>query len=214
MKNDILLIPPVVSHQYLIAGKNGFLLVDTGLSTNYTHIVNILKAKNISVFDIEMIVITHADGDHFGCLADFQEKTTALVSAASQIEAQAIVKGESSRKMKGNGLRKVLFNLASPLFHSKPAKIDRILSDGDYLPFLGGLEIIDTKGHTPGHISLWSASTRTLFAGDSIIIKKGTLLPSSGPNTWNDEMAIFLFEKQISLKPDRIYAGHGIWSRQ
>lgn len=214
MNTEVLQVPPTVSHQYLIAGKNGFLLIDTGLSNNYTHLIKYLQAHKIALTSLEMAVITHADGDHFGCLAALQQSSPSLVGVASKIEAEAIRRGESSRPMKPRGVRKVFTRLIAPLFLSKPARIDRILSEGDFLPFLGELEVIDTLGHTPGHISLWSASTRTLFAGDSIKIKLNTLLPSSGANTWDEALAVQSFEKQIALKPDRIYAGHGVWLRE
>ncbi len=211
---EVLQVPPSVAHQYLVGGENGFLLIDTGLPSDERPLFKFLAAKGVSLEQIELIVITHADGDHFGCLAGLQERTPQLVSAASEIEAAAIRLGHSSRPLKPRGLRKVFYSLVGPMFLSKPARIDRTLSDGDLLPFLGGLEILDSKGHTPGHISLWSASTRTLFAGDSIRVRGQTLLPSSGANTWNETLAIESFEKQIALKPDRIYAGHGVWERK
>ncbi len=214
MNTEVIQVPPTVSHQYLVAGKNGFLLIDTGLSNNYTHLTKYLRTQKIDLASLEMAVITHADGDHFGCLAALQQSSPSLVGVASKIEAEAIRKGESSRPMKSHGARQVFTSLVAPLFLSKPARIDRILAEGDTLPFLGELEVIDSRGHTPGHISLWSASTRTLFAGDSIKIKLNALLPSSGANPWDEALAIQSFEKQIALKPDRIYAGHGVWLRE
>lgn len=213
MNQEIYLLPPTVAHQYLVAGQDGYLLIDVGMPNDYAHLNKFLKEQNISLSQIELVVITHADGDHFGCLAEIQDNTPSIVAAASDFEAKAIQAGESSRPLKAKGLRKLLYDLVGPLFHSKPAKIDRILSVGEILPFLGGLEILDTKGHTPGHLSLWSESTRTLFAGDSIKVRGKNLLPSSGANTWDDALAIQAFEMQIALKPDRIYAGHGVWLR-
>ena len=43
------------------------------------------------------------------------------------------------------------------------------LSDGQILPVLGGLRVIETLGHTPGHISLFAPSAGILFCGDSIV---------------------------------------------
>lgn len=214
MDQEIYLLPPTVAHQYLVAGQNGYLLVDVGMPKDYGHLKKFLIKKNISLSQIELVVITHADGDHFGCLAEMQDNTPSIVTAASELEAKAIQAGESSRPLKGKGFLKLLFNLAAPLFRSRPAKIDRILTVGEIMPFLGGLEVLDTRGHTPGHLSLWSESTRTLFAGDSIQIRGKNLLPSSGANTWDDTLAIKSFEIQIALKPDRIYAGHGVWLRE
>ena len=38
---------------------------------------------------------------------------------------------------------------------SPRAKVDKILFDGEELPFCGGIQVIFTPGHTQGHISLY-----------------------------------------------------------
>jgi glyoxylase-like metal-dependent hydrolase (beta-lactamase superfamily II) len=212
MCTSVIEIPPIVSHQYLIKGTTGYLLVDSGLSINYAHLLRTLRSSNISPKSIEMIVITHADGDHSGSLARLQVLlTSSLTSAASQIEAEAIRKGLSSRKLKPIFLLKPFYAITERLFSAPPAAIDQVLHIGDELPYLGGLTVLDSSGHTPGHLSLWSESTRILFCGDSIKIKGSLLSPSTGANTWDSEKARISFEKQIALHPHYIFAGHGTW---
>jgi glyoxylase-like metal-dependent hydrolase (beta-lactamase superfamily II) len=207
-------IPPIVSHQYLIKGTTGYLLIDTGLSINYAHLLRSLRSSNISPKSIELVVITHADGDHSGSLARLQGLlSSSLTSAASQIETEAIRKGLSSRLIKPKFFLKPYYAITDRLFSAQPATIDRVLPIGEELPYLGGLTVLDSSGHTPSHISLWSESTRILFCGDSIKIKGSLLSPSTGANTWNIEKARISFEKQVALHPDHIYAGHGIWHR-
>ena len=198
MNNNVIQVPPSVSRQYLIEGTQGYLLIDTGLSNNYTHLINFMHKSKISLTDIELVVITHADGDHYGCLSLLQRQSFAFVTAASQIEAAAIQKGVSSRELKPKGAAKFFFPLIKPLFKVSPSRIDRILTIGEEFPYLGRLEILDTPGHTPGHISLWSESTRTLFCGDSIRIHGSLLPPSKGSNTWDEEKACVSFEKQLA----------------
>ena len=214
MNQKVIEIPPSVSRQYLIEGKNGFLLIDTGLKNNYAHITRFLGRSGISLAEIELILITHADGDHFGCLSHLQSAQPGIVSAASEIEAAAIRQGKSSRKLTPSGVRTLFYALAGPFVQSPLTRIDRILTIGEELPYLGGLEVLDTRGHTPGHISIWSKTTRTLFCGDSITIKGKALSPSTGGNTWDLEKSRISFENQLALQPDRIYAGHGTWQRE
>lgn len=214
MNQTVIEIPPLISRQYLVKGQNGFLLIDVGLRFNYAKLVGFLKRVAVPISSIELIVVTHADGDHFGCLSRLQELSSSLISATSETEAAAISLGKSSRKINRSDITSIFFAMAAPLFISSPARIDRVLSTGEELPYLGGLEILDSSGHTPGHISLWSNSTRTLFSGDSIKIKGKHLSPSSGANTWDKEKACASFERQIALQPDRIFAGHGTWQRE
>ena len=177
---DVYLLHDSISRQYLVRGNNGYLLIDTGLKNNYTNLLKRLEKIGVDESTLEFVIITHADGDHFGCLAQLMDKYPAMVAASSELEAASIKRGESSRPLKANGVKKFLYALISPLFACKPAEIHRILQPGEVFPYLGGLEILDTKGHTPEHISLWSKSTKTLFSGDSIVINGQSLSPSAG----------------------------------
>lgn len=203
-----------VSNQYLVKCNTGNLLIDVGLSTNFSNLSKkIIKYSGISFTDISNIVITHADGDHYGCLSQIESDYPNITTCATSIEADAIRNGQSSRQLHPQGMQKLFYALVSPLIINVPAKIDREISSSDELPYLGGLKILETPGHTPGHISLWSPSSRILFCGDSIRIKGSSLSPSSGGNTWDQETANRSFKFQLDLDPEIIYAGHGIWSK-
>jgi glyoxylase-like metal-dependent hydrolase (beta-lactamase superfamily II) len=57
---------------------------------------------------------------------------------------------------------------------SKPGKdfpaviVGEEFQDGDVLPVAGGLRVLHTPGHTPGHVALLHEATGTLVTGDSI----------------------------------------------
>jgi glyoxylase-like metal-dependent hydrolase (beta-lactamase superfamily II) len=123
MNQEIYLLPPTVAHQYLVAGQNGYLLIDVGMPNDFAHLKKFLKEKNISMSQIELVVITHADGDHFGCLAEIQDNTPSIVAAASTFEAKAVQVGESSRPLKGKGLRKLMYDLVGPGFAPNRRKL-------------------------------------------------------------------------------------------
>ncbi len=97
---------------------------------------------------------------------------------------------------------------------SQPARIDKLLDEGESFDFLGGLVVLSTPGHTPGHISLYSRSTGILFAGDSIQIVNNEPRPSARGNTWDIAKADESFQKEMELKPDWILAGHGTWQKK
>ena len=205
MDQNIIQLPPGISHQYLLNGNDGYLLIDTDIPNNYAHLLDSLDQVRVRLESILMVVITHADLDHYGCLNQLKQQSPALVGAASQKEADAMRLGVGSRDF-----ARGVFTSANPLH----TQIDRILTAGEKLPYLGGLEILSTPGHTPDHISLWSESTRTLFCGDSIKMTDGVPSPSSGIHNWDVELSLQSFEKQMALQPDRIFAGHGTWQRE
>ena len=196
---------------YLVAGPDSLLLVDTGLGGSRARILSAIQEAGKKPADLKNIVITHADGDHFGGLNELQHITQATAWAAPA-EAEAIRRGASSRQLNPNGgLLRMLFRLAAPIFKSRPARIDSLLAEDQTFNVLGGLQVVATPGHTPEHTSLFSPSTGVLFAGDSIQVVDGAPQPSGAGNTWNTQKAAESFERQMALKPALILAGHGVW---
>ena len=61
----------------------------------------------------------------------------------------------------------------------RPTPVDQPLQDGTRLELAGGVRVLFTPGHTPGHISLYLDRSRTLITGDALTADEGQLL---GPN--------------------------------
>ena len=52
--------------------------------------------------------------------------------------------------------------------HWTPFKPDAALEDGELIAGSGGLRVIHTPGHSPGHIALLHEPTRTVLVGDAL----------------------------------------------
>jgi glyoxylase-like metal-dependent hydrolase (beta-lactamase superfamily II) len=208
---DVFPIETLASNCYLVRSQDGALLVDTGLTGSLKAIRKSLAAAGLELASLRMVLITHADGDHYGSLAALIAAAPNLVACASQPEAAAMAEGRMSREMKTKGIQKFLYNLIAPMFKSPPVKIDRILKPGDSFDWLGGLVTLDSRGHTPGHLSFYSKSTGILFAGDSVLVHGQELVPAHGANCWDEKLGREAFERQLALKPAAILGGHGIW---
>jgi len=207
----VFVISSTIFYQYLIAESGDLTLIDTGLPNNAGNIANYLTQNGFKIDQVKRILITHADGDHYGSVNAILEMNPLIRVLTSQIEADAMRAGRSSRELKGKGFTQLVHKVSAPLFAVKPTRVDEILQPGQILPFLNGLEVLDTKGHTPGHISFYSASTGMLFSGDSIAISGKELHPSKGGNTWDEELAKVSFEKEMALNPKYICGGHGFY---
>ena len=55
----------------------------------------------------------------------------------------------------------------------EPVGIDEYLEDGSRLELAGGLRVIFTPGHTPGHLSLYLERSKVLIAGDALTAEGG-----------------------------------------
>jgi glyoxylase-like metal-dependent hydrolase (beta-lactamase superfamily II) len=198
-----------VGNQFLITEPNELTLIDAGLPGNEKKIIQTILKLGRKPEELKRILITHADADHYGALNALKHLTPAK-SYASQVEANAIRIGKSSRELHPTGMMVVFFRIAGSLMKKEPAEIDGILTPGEILPVLEGLEVLNTKGHTPGHTSFFLRERKILFAGDSI---KGTPpAPSSGGNNWDVDKSISSFKMQMELSPVIIGAGHNFYT--
>lgn len=205
----VTLVKGKTANRYLIEDKGTLTLVDTGLPGQEKGVFQAIQKMGYKTSDLTKVVVTHADFDHYGCLQAIRDGTQAKVYA-SQIEAEAIRKGEQSRSLKPGFLFKVILSILSFFYPTKPVRADRMLQEGDVLPGLGGIEVIETPGHTPGHISLFSDQQRILFSGDALrASQEGKLMPSHGVNTWDEKLAWESVKKIANREPEIICCGHG-----
>ncbi len=206
---NVHLVPNVIANPYIIVDPDGLTLIDTGLPGSDKKIMQYLSERGYSAKDLVRIILTHSDLDHVGGAAALKRLSGARVYA-SAIEAAAIEKGIASRQLKPRMTgRRLLMSIVRIFFKPEPVKVDEILAEGQTLPVLGGLEVLATPGHTPGHISLYSRSTGVLFVGDSIVSRDSTLVCSVPANTWDGEKAVQSVRKQAALNPRVVCSGHG-----
>jgi hydroxyacylglutathione hydrolase len=83
--------------------------------------------------------------------------------------------------------------------------IDREVGEGDTIPF-GHFEIrvLDTPGHTVGHVAYWIPEARAVFVGDTLFaMGAGRIFEGNAEMMWNS------LKKLSGLPPDtEIYCGH------
>lgn len=160
---------------YAIEGLDGITLVDTGLPFAASRILSQLDARGFSPGQVKRILITHGHPDHVGGLPKLKAATGAEVIASSierpVIEGKIpIPRPDKAALTFGQRL------MVQPQTTNKPTTVDREVTDGSLIEgILGGLEVIFTPGHAPGHISFWSASRSIVFVGDVIMPRFGKL---------------------------------------
>ena len=157
-------------NSFLIADEDGSLtLVDTGLKRAHKKVLAALAELGKAPEDVQRIVLTHGHNDHAGGLAGVAKATGADVLAHDR-EATYIRTGTTPQLDPGHTKGRLLNRVRGGF---EGVEVARTFQDGELLPIGGGLRIVHTPGHTPGHVSLLHEPTRVLITGDSIFNVRG-----------------------------------------
>src|SRR5215213_11905177 len=128
---------------------NGNTLVDAGLPGQAEAIGAALTEVGIGLRDLRRIIFTHQDLDHVGSGAALVRQSGARVLAhpadAPYIDGNLRpLKVTPEMLERRPQMREVLERL-------EPVGVDEYLEDGSRLDLAGGIRVIFTPGHTPGH---------------------------------------------------------------
>ncbi|MDR9856176.1 MBL fold metallo-hydrolase [Paenibacillus sp. VCA1] len=194
--------------------KHGATLVDTGMMGQMEQMEKAVREAGLRLSDIQRIILTHQDVDHVGNLP-------ALIAANPNIEVWAhaddipYITGEK-RIIKMTDERIVQMPEAAQsairaLFEKLPSiRISRVLEDGEMLDIHGGMRVIHTPGHTPGHVCLYLPEEKLLLAADELRVVDGDLAgPPEGFFTPDMKEAIRSMHKLTDLTLNGIFCYHG-----
>jgi glyoxylase-like metal-dependent hydrolase (beta-lactamase superfamily II) len=142
--------PPYAINAYLL----GEVLVDAATRFAARRILRRLKGRCVRLH-----ALTHAHPDHQGASHAVCE-SCGIPLWCGDADADAMEKaGEIMARMP----RHWLSNMIGPIWTGPPHPVSRRLREGDHV---GTFTVIETPGHTAGHISFWRQADRILVAGD------------------------------------------------
>lgn len=186
---------------YVIKGKDGDILIDTG----FIGMRRKLK-KWLDKFNIKLVILTHAHVDHiwnasyikklYNCKIAISKNDLENVGNTELFSIASKEKYENWTKLMHYGMRK---------FVPEIFEADIILKDNQIIDEFGiKLKIIPLPGHTRGSIGILYENY--LFAGDALV-NRHKKVEIAYQNQNNDE-AKKSYKKIIDLSPDIIFVGH------
>ena len=201
----------------LIYDDNTVILIDAGATNSLPGIKKAMEEASVPFERLDKIIVTHQDIDHIGgikCILDELPEVKVLAHEEDKPYIQGekkLVRLNSNFMNRINALPKEEQIKILEMFKNVPVKVNTTLTDGEKLPYCGGIIVIHTPGHTPGHICLYHEKTKTLIAGDAMNIIEGQL---TGPNkqTMNEEdakIALNSLKKFTEYEIENVITYHG-----
>ena len=195
---------------------DNMVLVDVGYGGQSKVLRDCFIHEGVDFEDINKIIITHQDLDHFGALSEVLDTSNHQIEIMAHEADKPYIQGE-----------KPLVRLNSNFLNSLPEErkkfvrqmfenfagvdVNTTLTDNQELPYCGGITVIHTPEHTPGHICLYHQQSKTLIVGDAMNIADGKLI---GPRKeilreGDYELALESLQKLLKFDVKNIITYHG-----
>jgi glyoxylase-like metal-dependent hydrolase (beta-lactamase superfamily II) len=187
---------PLVGKHTINAYLVGDVIVDAGTPRSPKKLLEALAGR-----DVKAHAITHAHTDHVGGSKELTE-TLGIPMWVPENDADQVREGRITAASA----------FLKPFTKINSVEVARDLKAGDELA--AGFIAIDTPGHSPGEMSFWRESDRTLIAGDvfvnmNILTTRPGLHNPPGLFTADKERNHQSQRELAALEPDVVVFGHG-----
>jgi glyoxylase-like metal-dependent hydrolase (beta-lactamase superfamily II) len=209
---------PISVHPVVLLDADGATLIDSAYPGQYPAFVRALEEVGLRPCDLRRVILTHQDLDHLGIMHEL------IADCGGQLDIYAHPLDRPHIEGSRPYLKITPERIATRLGNTPPERraavsalydmvpnfpVTHLLQDGDVLPFHGGIRVIHTPGHTPGHLCLYLAGERTLIPGDAVRVENGALVGPSSEHTLDMSEALRSLRKLVGLDITEVYSFHG-----
>lgn len=197
---------------YVVRTATGLVLIDAGMSSAGADVLAGLKQLNAPPTAIRAILLTHWHNDHAagahaahaisGAPVYYHRSDEMFFTGAAGARG---LRGWISDLIPEWGLlvlAKGLIGEATP----RAVAAQNFVQDGDTV--LDDFVVIETPGHTAGHVSYFYRPERALFAGDALAVIDRQIRFMARPVTLDTASARRSMERCLAFRPHFVCPGH------
>jgi glyoxylase-like metal-dependent hydrolase (beta-lactamase superfamily II) len=209
---------------YAVTGSDGPVLIDSGWSIPAAKALlqTALQELGTDFADIQRFLVTHMHRDHYSQAINLRRDfgTRVTLGAEERWSLETTMRpGRASAQEQVHYLRELGAGATADAMEAHIGAVDLTdwelpddwFSDGEIINANGrSLEVVETPGHTRGHVVFYDTAASVLFAGDHVL---PTITPSIGfePALATDPLGAFLRSLAIvRARPDAmLLPAHG-----
>ncbi|MED1780470.1 MBL fold metallo-hydrolase [Brevibacillus fortis] len=202
----------------LLQDEHEMILVDCGYPDFLPLLQEAAYKQHLNLGALTKVIVTHHDMDHIGSLAALKRAYPHLEIIAYESEAPYIAGKKTSLRLQQ--AQSTLDQLSADekqqaeqfihfLQSIEPIAVDRTVTNHEHLPWCGGIEIVHTPGHMPGHISLYVTASKMLIAGDAVVIENGRLEIANPAYTLDMQEATRSIRNLLEYDIEQLICYHG-----
>jgi glyoxylase-like metal-dependent hydrolase (beta-lactamase superfamily II) len=150
-------------------------LIDMGVRSSGPKVMAALRSIGSGPGDVTRLLLTHCHPDHAGGAAHVSRETGRRVDVHAA-DAEYLRSGTQPDPDPASRLGRLLRRLPGP--QVEKLTVGEELGDGQLIPVAGGLRVVHTPGHSPGHVSYLLEESGVLITGDAIFNVLGRRWPT------------------------------------
>jgi len=167
-----------------VDGDGTVALVDAGLKGAPKKLTAALSEIGKRPADVNRILLTHTHPDHCGGAAGLRQRTGAPLHV-HQDDAGYLRNGRRPPLDPAFPIAKVLRFVGQ----GPRSPVDGTFLEDDIIPVAGGIRVLHTPGHSPGHCSFLHQRSGVLITGDALFNFRDKITYSFAPFCTNAELS-------------------------